>query len=130
MKIKDQAGPASPVSQAGRRPADRPRGYFEIKDPWSTDKTIKYFQGAVNKVIWPLIKLKVVFGFWYVLWLNRLDLFLVIVSTFVLLLTYQHVIAFIFGLKVMPTMDQACFISSSKAHVNICSITKLEGQIT
>ena len=40
---------------------------------------------------------------------------------------YQFVIAKIFGLKMMPAMDQACFISSSKSNVNYVSVTFFEG---
>ena len=35
----------------------KPRFHFKRSDPWSKDKSIKYFQGSWNKVIWPVIKL-------------------------------------------------------------------------
>jgi hypothetical protein len=49
---------------------------------------------------------------------------------FTMMLTYKLVIAKMFGLIVMPTMDQACFVSNSKAHVNCSSTQFFEGEFT
>jgi hypothetical protein len=48
------------------------------------------------------------------------------VATIFLILAYQYVIAFFLGLKVMPTMDVACFAGSDKSRVNVMSATFVE----
>ena len=47
-------------------------------------------------------------------------------ATILLILTYQYVIALFLGLKVMPTMDAACFAGTDKARVNVMSATFVE----
>ncbi|CDW90218.1 diacylglycerol o-acyltransferase [Stylonychia lemnae] len=42
-------------------------------------------------------------------------------------LIYQYVIAIIFGMRVMPSMDVACFYTIDKATVNFMSCTLIEG---
>ena len=39
---------------------------------------------------------------------------------------YQYVIAFIFGVHAMPSMDTICFMGNDKARVNFISITTIE----
>ena len=34
----------------------RPRGYFYKPESWTKDKTHKYFQGYMNKVVYPVSK--------------------------------------------------------------------------
>ena len=48
-----------------------------------------------------------------------------ILALLVLAYTYQHVVARMYGLHVMPSMDLNCFMSNDKAVVNICSCTTL-----
>ena len=39
---------------------------------------------------------------------------------------YQYVVALIFGVHAMPSMDMACFLGNDKARVNFMSATYLE----
>jgi hypothetical protein len=43
------------------------------------------------------------------------------------MLSYQHLVAAVFGLKTMPAMDQACFISTSKSHINYMNFCLIDG---
>ena len=44
---------------------------------------------------------------------------------------YQRVVAVVMGWRYMPPMDQACFVSTSKSHVNFMSVTGFgEGVMT
>ena len=92
-------------SVISRRPANRPRGYFTIDEPWAKDKTTKYFKGAKDKVIYPLIKLVIIILLWISLYNKDIPSWQIGVCTLVILLTYQHFVALAFGLRVMPTMD-------------------------
>ena len=56
---------------------------------------------------------------------QALPLLYAMITLILLAITYQHVIAAIFGLHVMPSMDLSCFYSNDKAVVNIISITPL-----
>lgn len=46
-------------------------------------------------------------------------------AAFFITFVYQYIIAFFLGVKVMPTMDVACFYGHEKANVNFmtCSLT-------
>ena len=46
-----------------------------------------------------------------------------ILTLVILAFTYQHVIAKVYGLHVMPSMDLNCFMSNDKATVNVVSCT-------
>ena len=61
------------------------------------------------------------------LWVNEVSKTLGALCTFALILGYPYVVALLFGYKTMPPMDQCCFVSSSKANVNFCSVSFFEG---
>lgn len=46
---------------------------------------------------------------------------------FALVVTYQHIVAMLYGLTVIPVNDQTTFISSSRAHLNCMSLCGLQG---
>jgi hypothetical protein len=50
------------------------------------------------------------------------------VTVFVLV-TYQHVVAFAYGLKAMPPMDQQCFCGNRKVHLNYMSVSGYDGVV-
>lgn len=81
----------------------------------------------MDKVVWSVLKLFVLIGFWTYLSQNGVSTSLKVLSSLAFILVYPYFVALVFGLKVMPAMDQACFISTSKAHVNYMSVNFAEG---
>lgn len=49
-------GTAARAGESTRDKLKRPRGYYFHPEPWAKDKTHKYFQGYMNKVVWPVSK--------------------------------------------------------------------------
>ena len=133
MKQRKDLNTTEEVTSADSAPFEnkvKPRFHYRWNNPWSKDKTIKYFQGSWNKVIWPGIKLLLFIG---------LIVFLVFaveltflqsfgIGLFVILI-YQEIVARMFGLIRMPAMDQTTFISATAAHINFMSITGIEGDL-
>ena len=115
---------------AARRPADRPRGFYEVKNLWSKDTETKYFKGFWSKVGWPLVKLGILVAFWICGYQNDIRSIVIIAATVGLILAYQHVVAAISGLHVMPSMDAGCFVGTSLANVNIMSVSFFDGKFT
>lgn len=113
-----------------RRPIDKPRGFYEVKNTWSQDTETKYFKGFMNKVGWTLIKLAVLGVFWLTFYIYDTSIFVVVLATLALVLIYQHVIAAVFGLKVMPAMDVGCYVGTSLANVNLMSVSFFDGEFT
>lgn len=114
-------------STMAQRPENRPRGFYTVPRPWTKDTTKKYFKGAKNKVIFPLIKLALVFLIWALMYNAGFSKTIIFATTLALILSYQHVVAAVCGIKVMPAMDQACFISTSKSHINYVSVSYFDG---
>jgi hypothetical protein len=112
------------------RPPHKERGCFYKKENWSEDKTYKYFQGPIDKVLWPLTKLLLLIFLQVYLYKHDVSPAVMVIAALFIQLTYQHVVATLFGFNVMPAMDQACFISSSKSNINYCSATLIDGNFT
>ena len=81
----------------------------------------------MNKVVYPLIKTIALIVFWYILKSHDVSWKLMVPFMLAGIYAYQLVIAKMFGLIMMPAMDQACFISTSRSHANFVSVTFFEG---
>jgi hypothetical protein len=47
-------------------------------------------------------------------------------STILVILGYPYVVSLMYWVRVMPAMDQACFISTSKSNINVMSVNLLD----
>jgi hypothetical protein len=107
-----------------------PRDKFFEKDEWSNDTTESYFRGRVQKVYLPLAKLAMVILWVLILSFKlKLNWGIVVISTLSILLSYQTIIAKIYGLIPMPPMDQQCFCSNKFIHVNYMSVSGYDGPV-
>ena len=96
-----------------------PRGFFKMDESWSKDKTTAYYQGARQKVLWPLLKSIVIAAIWHGLYSSTgYPKWLVTVICLIIVGTYQHVVAAVMGLKYMGPTDQACFVSNQNKYMN------------
>ena len=107
------------------------RGQYYKRPSWTMDTETKYYQGFTNKWLWPGIKYVIVISLYQFLRKYRdLDHSYCLFSVFLLTAFYQDIIALFLGYNAIPAMDAGCFISSSRANVNVSNCTILEKKVT
>ena len=77
------------------------RGMYYEPPEWTKDRSTNYYQGANISIEWPLLKLAIVIVYEYLLY-KYFGMFASILGYIILCLSYQIVIAKIYGVIVMP----------------------------
>jgi hypothetical protein len=103
----------------------KPRGFYLQDTKWSKDKDVAYFQGTNLKVVWPCVK---IFSLLAIFAMLKIALGLSTLHSvgicFCIIMFYQDVVCLILPNTIkMPAMDQQCFLSSTKAHVNYMNVS-------
>lgn len=83
------------------------------------------------KLYWPLFRW-IVLILWFLLmkFVIELSTGLSVTWTFILIITYQKIIAKIKGYDAMPSMDAATLLSSAKCHVNFINVVHYDSYVT
>lgn len=98
------------------------RGMYKMDESWSNDKTKCYFEGVRMRVVLPLIKacLLIILGFALS---HMVHYAIAILICLAVVVSYQEVVARIYGLTTVPVMDYTCFIGGDKSIVNFMNCT-------
>lgn len=100
------------------------RGMYRMPEPWSKDTSQAYYKGTTTQVVWPLVKLFCLASIFFLLqFVLEVSTSLSCFACFIVIWFYQDVVAKIMGLKRMAALDAQCFVSSSKSHVNMLSVS-------
>ena len=102
------------------------RGFYRDKSykKWSRDHTTTYFEGTVDRVYWPIMKIIHLCVLYYVMWTHTASVLASVVFCVLVVVSYQHVVAFILpNTIVMPAMDLQTFYSSPEVHINYINVT-------
>ena len=83
------------------------------------------------KLYWPLFRW-IVLILWFLLmkFVIELSTGLSLTWTFILIISYQKIIAKIKGYDAMPSMDAATLLSSAKCHVNFINVVHYDSYVT
>jgi len=79
--------------------------------------------------MYPVLKLLVLIAYACALYYLGFSRFIIFLCCLALIGLYQRAIAACMGWIYMPPMDQACFVSTSKSHVNYMSFTGFGGGV-
>ena len=106
-----------------------PRGHFYKIPSWTKDNEVDYFPTMKSWVIWPFIKLLLLYCLAKLI--TKLGFNKIWTSSvlFIIVALYQRIVAYVMGYEYMHPMDQACFISSKFSKVNLCGASGIEGTL-
>ena len=123
MKLDKSKNPATKIAED--TPGAKPRGFYAEDLSWAKDKSFAYFQGTTLKIFWPAVKIiALVLLFLVSRIILGLSTNLSIVVCLLIVIFYQDVVAMIVPNTIkMGPMDQMCFLSSTKAHVNYMNVS-------
>mmetsp|Transcript_37881 Transcript_37881/g.57958 ORF Transcript_37881/g.57958 Transcript_37881/m.57958 type:complete len:182 (-) Transcript_37881:1124-1669(-) len=110
-------------------PPQKPRGFYTDKEykKWSKDTTTEYFQGAANRLYWPLAKSAVGLILFLAVYAASGCWWLALGILMTATLSYQRIVAMMVPNTIaMPAMDQMTFLSNPQANVHYMNNTHFD----